>query len=52
MESEGEMKNVPADCLTKGGIGPISSSESALKLTYGNVDGQKKCSPAVGFCPH
>ena len=24
-----------------GGIGPISASESALKITYGNVGGQK-----------
>ena len=33
------------------GNGPIYSSESALKITYGNVGGQKICSPAAGFRP-
>ena len=32
-------------------MGPISSSESALKVTYGNVEGQKNVSPAAGFRP-
>jgi hypothetical protein len=31
--------------------GPISSSESALKVTYGYAGGQKNCSPAAGFRP-
>jgi len=35
----------------KSRIGPISSSESALKATYGNVGGKKKFSPAAGFRP-
>ena len=29
----------------------ISSSESVLKVTYGNVGGQKNFSPAAGFRP-
>ena len=33
------------------GQGSISSSESALKLTYGNVGGKQIFSPAAGFRP-
>ena len=33
------------------GQGSISSSESALKLMYGNVGGKKMFSPAAGFRP-
>ena len=51
----GEMENVPGDWPSvpgeMGGIGPISSSESALKVTYGNVEGQKNFPPAAGFRP-
>ena len=40
----------------KGGKGPISSSESALKATYGNsignLEGQKIFPPAAGFRPY
>jgi hypothetical protein len=32
-------------------MGPISSSESALKVTYSNVGRQKNGSPAAGFRP-
>jgi len=33
------------------GIGPVYSPDNALKVTYGNVGGQKKCSSAAGFHP-
>jgi hypothetical protein len=33
------------------GIGPISSTESTLKVTYGNVGGKKIFTPAAGFRP-
>jgi len=41
----------------QGSIGFTFSSESVLKVTYGNVEGIKKFSPAAGFhsllnCPH
>ena len=33
------------------GIGPVYSPDNALKVTYGNVAGQKNFSPAAGFPP-
>ena len=33
------------------GMGPISSYESALKVTYGNVGGQKKFFACGGLSP-